>query len=108
MRFRKKPVEVEAFEFLPRWGKMGVPIANEWAKIPSWFTQAELNDEVHIWGDDEEPYCMIETLEGRMKATSGDWIIRGVKGEIYPCKPDIFALTYEPVSPGGTPPPNHD
>ena len=39
----------------------------------------------------------IETLEGVMTASLGDWIIRGVKGELYPCKPDIFAATYEPV-----------
>jgi hypothetical protein len=39
----------------------------------------------------------IFTLEGKMSASPGDWIIRGVKGEFYPCKPDIFAATYEPV-----------
>lgn len=42
---------------------------------------------------------VIETLEGDMRANVGDWIIRGVKGELYPCKPDIFAATYEPVEP---------
>ena len=40
---------------------------------------------------------MIETLEGQMKAVAGDWIIRGVEGEFYPCKPAIFAATYEPA-----------
>lgn len=39
----------------------------------------------------------IETLEGTMKADKGDWIIKGVKGELYPCKPDVFAMTYEKV-----------
>lgn len=39
----------------------------------------------------------IKTLEGTMRADVGDWIIQGVKGELYPCKPDIFAATYEPV-----------
>jgi hypothetical protein len=39
----------------------------------------------------------IHTLEGVMEAVPGDWIIRGVKGELYPCKPDIFAATYEPL-----------
>jgi hypothetical protein len=39
----------------------------------------------------------IRTLEGYMEASQGDWIIRGVKGEVYPCKPDIFAATYEPA-----------
>ncbi len=40
----------------------------------------------------------ITTLEGVMKAKKGDWIIRGINGEIYPCKPDIFDKTYEPVT----------
>ena len=39
----------------------------------------------------------IETLEGTMKANKGDWIIKGVKGELYPCKPDVFKMTYEKV-----------
>jgi hypothetical protein len=43
------------------------------------------------------PRLSIETLEGTMEADIGDWIIRGVKGELYPCKPDIFAATYEPA-----------
>jgi replicative DNA helicase len=43
---------------------------------------------------------VVRTLEGGMKANRGDWIIRGVKGEVYPCKPDIFEATYEPVSDG--------
>ena len=42
----------------------------------------------------------IATLEGTMRAEPGDWIITGVKGERYPCKPDIFAMTYDPVEPG--------
>ena len=41
----------------------------------------------------------IDTLEGEMHADPGDWIIRGVQGEFYPCKPDIFEATYEPVPP---------
>ena len=43
------------------------------------------------------PLLIIPTLEGDMQVSKGDWIIRGVKGEFYPCKPDIFAATYEPV-----------
>lgn len=43
---------------------------------------------------------VIPTLEGDMEASEGDWIIRGVKGELYPCKPDIFAATYETVERG--------
>lgn len=44
--------------------------------------------------------CTIETLEGSMLANFGDYIIKGVKGELYPCKPDIFTMTYEPVCEG--------
>lgn len=45
-----------------------------------------------------EQRCIdIQTLEGEMRAEMGDWVIKGVKGEFYPCKPDIFALTYEPA-----------
>jgi len=44
------------------------------------------------------PIVEIDTLEGTMTAAPGDWIIRGIKGELYPCKPDIFAATYDPVS----------
>jgi hypothetical protein len=47
----------------------------------------------------------INTLEGKMWASEGDWIIRGVKGEFYPCKPDIFAATYEPATPQPPAPP---
>ena len=43
------------------------------------------------------PCILINTLEGQMKAAPGDWIIKGVKGEFYPCKPDIFAATYDAV-----------
>ena len=55
------------------------------------------------WGEpvnDLDGYTLlIPTLEGDMLASLNDWIIKGVKGEIYPCKPDIFAATYDPVSP---------
>lgn len=47
----------------------------------------------------EEGTLLIRTLEGTMEARDGDWIIRGIKGECYPCKPDIFAATYEPATP---------
>lgn len=46
----------------------------------------------------DNPYMYIETLEGTMKASVGDYIIKGVNGEFYPCKPDIFEKTYEEVA----------
>jgi len=51
--------------------------------------------EIEAYQTNEEVY--IETLEGIMKANKGDWIIKGVKGELYPCKPDVFNITYEKV-----------
>ena len=50
---------------------------------------------IEAYQTDEE--LEIETLEGVMKANKGDWIIKGVKGELYPCKPDVFDMTYEEV-----------
>lgn len=98
MKFRKKPVEIQAFQFQPLWNGNGILIAAPFHLIPNWFIKAEVEGRLKLWGDDEVPYCMIETLEGSMKASAGDWIILGVKGEIYPCKPDIFEMTYEHVA----------
>jgi hypothetical protein len=79
MKFRKKSVVVEAVQF--RRGNFD-----------------EL--EAFVGGDAEwrGDHLVIATREGAMRASDGDWIIKGVKGEFYPCKPDIFAATYEPVT----------
>lgn len=80
--YRKKPVVVEAF----RW--TGGPDQTE---DPEWIEAAiEAGD---VWFCDG--CLMIRTLEGVHKARVGDYIIRGVAGELYPCKPDIFEQTYE-------------
>lgn len=84
MKFRKKPVVIEAF----RW--TGGPDQTE---DPEWLSEAIRKGDVAF----TKTTVLINTLEGVMTANSGDWIIRGVKGEVYPCKPDIFAATYEPV-----------
>jgi hypothetical protein len=77
MKFRKKPIVIEAEQWFP--GK----------KIEGVFTRLNhLNVEV-------TPY--IDTLEGRMYVSEGDWIITGINGEKYPCKPDIFEKTYDAV-----------
>ena len=83
-RFRKKPVEIEAV----RWTGRNYDDAE--AFIEGEFGYEELPDE-------SGARVVIPTLEGHMRADPGDWIIRGVKGEFYPCKPDIFAATYEEV-----------
>ena len=82
MKFRKKPVEIEAWQWD---GKSPVH------ERPQWLRDA------NVLGDLLKGVLLIDTLEGTMKAQPGDWIIKGVKGEIYPCKPDIFETTYEPV-----------
>lgn len=76
MRFTKKPVTIEAIQWL---GDNADEILNF---CPTAIVTSDT-------------YVDIPTLEGAMQAQIGDWIIKGVKGEFYPCKPDIFALTYE-------------
>jgi hypothetical protein len=79
-RFRKKPVEIEAW----RIGSLDEP-------RPDW-----LRGNPVVRGNGES-YIEIETLEGTMRGNRGDWIIRGVQGELYPCRADIFEQTYEAV-----------
>ena len=79
-RFRKKPVVVEAIRY----------------------TGDNPDDIRAFMGDHDpnptnDPRLSIRTLEGSINASPGDWIIRGVQGEFYPCKPDIFEQTYEAV-----------
>jgi hypothetical protein len=57
-------------------------------------------DRAKVKAEGERKAIVIETLEGTMIGEPGDWIIRGVNGEFYPCKPDIFAKTYEPFESG--------
>jgi hypothetical protein len=83
-KFRKKPVVIDAFQWRPLSGE-----AQDKA-VPDWIVM-----ENHDIGPGNS--LMIHTLEGIMRADPDDWIIRGIKGELYPCKPDIFAATYEPA-----------
>jgi hypothetical protein len=88
-QYRKKPVVIEAF-------RLGID------DMPDWFCEARTANTVTTHNEDGRwrggpDYAHIKTLEGDMRAEYGDWIIRGVKGELYPCKPDIFAATYEPA-----------
>ena len=81
-KYRKRPVEVEAIQF-DGWN---------WREVYQF-----MSDEPLMFTQDfrKEEYILIETLEGVMKAKVGDYIIKGVHGEFYPCKPDIFHETYE-------------
>lgn len=106
--FRKKPVVIEAFQFIGWTGATSY--------MPSWFMKE--GDPVPADGVDWRSHgagiynaarhpdpqiaCFIKTLEGEMRADIGDWIIKGIKGEIYPCKNDIFVATYETIAPAAS------
>lgn len=83
-QYRKKPVVIEA-----------VQVADQ-QENPQWLADAVNSGKVY-WQGGDDPHYTIETLEGTMRANLLDYIIRGVAGEIYPCKPDIFTATYEAV-----------
>lgn len=77
-KFRKKPIIIEAIQY-----------TDHPAPILAWLgsSKCQLDDDGLV----------IQTLEGVHEVTLGDWIIKGIKGEFYPCKPDIFEATYEQV-----------
>jgi hypothetical protein len=85
-KFRKKPIVVEARQFTIHDAEYPLDI-QEWCngKVRGTLLPAT------------ERCLQIDTLEGEMECNVGDWIIKGVKGEFYSCKADIFALTYDPV-----------
>lgn len=103
MKFRKKPIVIEALQW--RGTEQGATAIIDWilatgAQVARWHEQvpATLPDADDVERECTPAYIAIDTPEGTMRATAGDWIIRGVQGEFYPCKPDIFAATYEAVS----------
>lgn len=110
-KFRKKPVVIEAVQLLwSTWSEMcdhaGVGKLSDGKPQGCFLTMQGEASDVLVGDDDAEPDghgatarigLHIPTLEGLMLAREGDWVIRGVKGELYACKPDIFAATYEPV-----------
>lgn len=99
-KFRKKPVVIEAVQ---------LPEVNDDVSDDALRFVEEANAAIPGMILPAGPICnhpvdggvIIRTLEGDMRGDPGDWLIRGVKGEIYPCKPDIFAATYEPVPDDG-------
>jgi len=82
MKYRKKPVVIEAERFT----------GNNWEAMGEF-----VGGKASIAKEYRKDILLIETLEGTMRADAGDWIIKGVKGEFYPCKPDIFEQTYGPA-----------
>jgi hypothetical protein len=118
--YRKKPVVIEAYQFLPELAggpreyslselrermeggsKHAAAMAEEASMrqgadaIQTWLTAGGAQFECA--NDALGPCILIDTLEGQMRASPGDWIIKGVKGEFYPCKHEIFRATYEAV-----------
>lgn len=90
--FTKKPVTIEALQYpTDPFDNAGAISVYEWVRRNSLGKNSAYIDPMS--GD-----LMIHTLEGDMRVSAGDWIIRGVQGEFYPCKPDIFKATYEEVS----------
>ncbi|KEI18254.1 hypothetical protein [Clostridium haemolyticum] len=85
-KYRKKPVEIEAMQFVGDFASYN--------KIKEF---AKENIEIKGMGTTGPIALIIKTLEGDMLANTGDYIIKGVNGEFYPCKPDIFEKTYERV-----------
>lgn len=87
-KFRKKPIVIEALQL--RW--------NNWSEMCDFAGVGKLEDGKPLGRQDGERIGLdIPTLEGLMQAHEGDYIIKGIKGEFYPCKPDIFEKTYELV-----------
>lgn len=87
MKYRKKPVIIEAIQFEDNSDRI--------IEIHEFMG----GDTIRVnYEDKNNPYLKIETLEGIMNASVGDYIIKGVNGEFYPCKPDIFEKTYERVT----------
>lgn len=86
-KYRKKPVVIEAMQVPP------LTLVDPRMILDEWLFENQGDTPLRYVGDE----IIIPTLEGEMRAQIGDWIIKGVNGELYPCKPDIFEKTYEPA-----------
>ncbi|MEE9395284.1 MAG: hypothetical protein V3W41_22560 [Planctomycetota bacterium] len=91
-KFRKKPVVIEAMLFLG--GDQALINIDYAVEFDDWLKENQGERKCRYVGDT----VIIPTLEGDHTASAGDWIIKGVQGELYPCKPDIFDATYESVT----------
>ena len=90
MRYQKKPIVIEAF----RW--TGGPDQTE---DPAWIVDALIHCKARVMdGGTDNAIMILSTLNGNVTVHSGEWIVKGVKGELYPCRPDIFEATYKPVN----------
>lgn len=94
MKYRKKPVVIEAVQWTGENLREVLAFTGKHPRFHEWFRDFDAYSE-HVAKD--RNVFKILTLEGTMEASPGDWIIKGVAGEFYPCRPDIFAATYEKV-----------
>ena len=87
-KYVKKPVVIEAEQLTRENGKeLAQECGGKWVDL---YARGDRGEDIS--------HVQIETLEGTMRANLGDWIIKGICGEFYPCKPDIFEKTYEPIT----------
>lgn len=97
-KFTKKPVIIEARQLVGN--NADLHSVYKWVEANTQGSFDPLDEIIPASGVSIDPatgFLLIATLEGIMQAKPGDWIIQGVKGEFYPCKPDIFDMTYSPV-----------
>lgn len=98
MFYRKRPIVIEAFQLT----EDKIPLHKIPKEVmPSWLLSASLMDSSELGSVtlNLSDNLVIHTLEGFMHVTPGDFVIKGIHGELYPCKPDIFKVTYEPLYP---------
>lgn len=91
MKYRKKPIVIEAVQY----NGQGNLHPRYHGQVPDWMWDG-FKRGVLVASNGTDP-LIVQTLEGSMVIAPGDWLIRGIKGELYPCKPDIFEATYERV-----------
>jgi len=99
-QFQKKPVKIWAMQFPASGSPAAAHEVYLWVEENTQGSYDYLGDERPEHGvsiDPSDGLMVINTLEGEMKVGLGDWVIQGVKGEFYPCKPDIFEATYSEV-----------
>lgn len=94
-KYRKRPVVIEAYQWFSHLNEM--PGVRYIAAHAVDYTKKDVGAKSRGIIHEAPARWVIETLEGVMEVSEGDWVIRGIKGEFYPCKPDIFLATYEPV-----------
>lgn len=87
-QYRKKPVAIKAWQLT----------AENAEDVAAWCGGKTWRDSMLFPEDERQTHVLISTLEGTMQADPGDFVIRGVEGEFYPCKPSVFAATYDPVN----------